>query len=157
MGKHHRACQCCQCSNHHNQRQKPQTEVPSHNHPLSFLSKTVVAFISKYPAELIIEFISTIKAFDTTHAADASFTPAINAFRRILYFLWAEAQDKIPVIVSVPQSDGLAKQFLNDLTEKHIISHNIAPPNPNNVAGPSDATLNSLSGNIHFLTTRMET
>ena len=122
-----------------------------------FLAKTVIASISKSPSELIIGFISTIKAFDTTHAADASFPPAINACRRILYFLLAAAHDKIPVIVLVPQSDGLAKQFLDELMEKHILSHNIAPPNPNNVAGPSDATLNSLAGNIHFLTTRLET
>ena len=107
-----------------------------------FLAKTVIASISKSSAELIVEFISTIKAFDTTHAADASFPTAIDACRRILYFLWAEAHDKIPVIVSVSQCDGLAKQFLNDLTEKHILSHNIAPPNPNHVASPYDTTLN---------------
>ena len=65
--------------------------------------------------------------------------------------------DNIPVIVSVPQSDCISKQFLDDLTEKHILYHNIAPPNPNNVAGPSDATLNSLAGNIHILTNRLET
>ena len=57
----------------------------------------------------------------------------------------------------VPQYDGIAEQLLDDLTEKHILSNNIALPNPNNVAGPSDATLNSLAGNIHFLTTRLET
>ena len=79
------------------------------------------------------------------------------ACRRILYFLWAAYHDKIPVIFSVPQSNGIAKKFLNDLTEKHILSNNIAPPNSNNVAISSDATLNSLSGNIHILTNRLET
>ena len=57
----------------------------------------------------------------------------------------------------VPQSDGIAKQVLDDMTEKHILSNNIAPPNPNNVAGPSDATFNSLAGNIHILTNRLKT
>ena len=108
-----------------------------------FLAKTFIASISKNPAELIVKFISTIKAFDTTHAADASFPPYINACRRILYFLWAASHDKIPVIVSVPKSDGIARQFLDNITEKHILSNNIAPPNPNNFAGSSDATLNS--------------
>ena len=36
-----------------------------------FLAKTAIASISKTPAELIVKFIATIKAFDTTHAADA--------------------------------------------------------------------------------------
>ena len=90
----------------------------------------------------IVEFISTIKAFDATHAADASFPPATDACRRILYFIWATAHDNIPVIVSVSQYDGLAKQFLDDLTEKHILSHNTVPPNPNNVASPYDTNLN---------------
>ena len=65
--------------------------------------------------------------------------------------------NKIPVIVSVPHYNGKTKQFLDILTEKHILSNNITPPNPNNVAGPSNATLNSLAGNIHILTNPLET
>ena len=41
--------------------------------------------------------------------------------------------------------------------EKQIISNIVAPPNPNNVAGPSDVTLNSLAGNIQILTNHLET
>ena len=48
-----------------------------------FLAKTVIASISKTPAKLIIDFIATIKSFDTTHATDNSFPPAIDACRRI--------------------------------------------------------------------------
>ena len=44
-----------------------------------FLAETIIASISKTPTELVVKFIATIKAFDTTHAADASFTPAIDA------------------------------------------------------------------------------
>ena len=44
-----------------------------------FLSKTVIASISKNPVDLIVGFISTIKAFYTTHAANASFIPSIDA------------------------------------------------------------------------------
>ena len=36
-----------------------------------FLAKTGIAFTSKTPDELIVKFIATIKAFDTTHATDA--------------------------------------------------------------------------------------
>ena len=122
-----------------------------------FLVKTVIASISKTTAELIVEFIATIKAFDTSHATGALFPSAINACRRIPYFLWAASHDKIPVIVLVPQSDGITKQFLDDLTEKHILSNIVTPPNPNNVAGPSDATLNLLAGNIQILNNRLET
>ena len=122
-----------------------------------FLAKTVIASILKTPADLIVKFIATIKEFDTTHAADASFPSAIDSCRIIIYFIWAASHNKIPVIVSVPQSDGIAKQFLDDLTKKHILSNNISLPNPNNVSGPSDATLNSLAGNIHILTNRLET
>ena len=122
-----------------------------------FLAKTVIASILKTPAELIVKFIATIKAFDIKHSFDASFPSAIDACRRILYFLWAASHDKIPVIVSVPQSDSITNLFLNNLTEKHIRSKIVTLPNPNNIAGPSDATLNSLAGNIHILTNSLET
>ena len=62
-----------------------------------------------------------------------------------------------PSFFLVPQSDGIANQSLDDQTEKHILYNNIAPPNPNNIAGPSNATLNSLAGSIHILTNCLET
>ena len=92
-----------------------------------FLAKTVTASNSKTPAELIVKFIAPIKSFDTIHAVDASFPSAIDACRRIVYFLWTASHDKILVIVLVPQSDGIFKQFLDNPTEKHILSNIVAP------------------------------
>jgi hypothetical protein len=106
---------------------------------------------------MIVDFITACKAYDTVHAADATFPESLTACKRILYFLWGAANKKLPVTVFIPQSDGIVKQYLNDLEGKHILSSTLAAPAPAAVTGPSDSTLSALAGNIKNLTSRMET
>ena len=157
MGKHHWDFQCLQCSNNHNQRQKPQTEVPSHQRPPVIFSQNSYRFHLKIYRRVNHWVHLHYQSFWYHTRRWRLISTCYQRLQNNLYFLWASDQDKIPVTVLVPQADGLSKQLLDKLTEKHILSLNIAPPNPNNVAGPSVATLNPLSGNIHFLTNIMET
>ena len=48
------------------------------------------------------------------------------------------------------------KQFLTDLSDKYIHEAAPATQSPSEIAGPSDATLGTLTGNIHNLTNCLE-
>ena len=121
------------------------------------LTKTAITSTSKNPSQLIVEFITACKAFDTVHAADADFPDSLTACKRILYFLWGAANNKIPPTISIPQNDGIVQQYRLDLEEKHILSAAPIAPAAAGVTGPSDKTLGSLASNIQNLTTRLET
>ena len=121
------------------------------------LTKTVIASTSKNPSQLMVEFITAFKAFDTVHAADADFPESLDACKRILYFLWDAVHNTIPSTISIPQSVGLVQQYRLDLEGKHILSATPAQPAASAVTGPSDTTLSALAGNIQNLTSRMET
>ena len=121
------------------------------------LTKTAITSASKKPAQLIVDFITACKAFDTVHATDADFPESLVACKRILYFLWGAANSLLPATISIPQTDGVVHQFHTDLKDRHILSSTPLAPAPAAVTGPSDTTLSALAGNIHKLTSRMET
>lgn len=122
-----------------------------------FLTKTAIAPTSRSPSQLIVEFLTACKTFDTTHAADADFPESLAACKRIMYYLWGAANDKLSATISIPQSDGVVQQFRTDLEDKYILPSTPTPAAGGNVVGPSNVTLNALAGNIQNLTSRMET
>ena len=71
--------------------------------------------------------------------------------------MWGAANDKLPITISIPQSDGVVQHFYTDLEDKHILSASSTAPAPAAVVEPSYKSLNVLAGNIHNLTSRIET
>ena len=121
-----------------------------------YLIKIILNASTKDPAQLILEFAAATATFNTIHVVDTAYPDALINTRRIFYFLWGAANKLISPTISIPQQDGVVKQFLNNLVDKHIQDASPASPSPSAVAGPSDATLGTLTGNIHSLTTRLE-
>ena len=122
-----------------------------------FLVKVILNAASKDPAQLIVDCFAAMTSFNTLHTGDATYPNATDNCKRIIYFLWAAAHDSISVTVSIPQHNGTVKQYLSDLSERHILTTTPPVPAPGSITGPSEATLGTLAGNIHNLTTRLET
>ena len=51
-----------------------------------FLAKTVMASTSMDPADILIDVLTSMKAFDTTHVVDASFPSSMTSCRCIIHF-----------------------------------------------------------------------
>ena len=122
-----------------------------------FLVKTILNAASNDPAQLIVDCYAAITAFNTLHSTDTSYPDATDGCKRIIYFLWGAAHKQISVTVSIPQHDGVVKQYVKDLSDRHLLDAAPITPAASSVVGPSDATLGTLAGNIQNLTSRMET
>ena len=79
--------------------------------------KVLLNAASKDPAKLIVDFKAATSAFNTLHNGDASYPDATNGCKRIMYFLWGAAHGHISATVSIPQHDGVVKQYGRDLSD----------------------------------------
>ena len=122
-----------------------------------FLAKTITSSTSMDPADILIDCLTSMKAFDTAHAADADFPASMTTCRRIIYFLYAVAHSIITPVVTIIPSNGPASQFLTDIQDRNILTSTAPTPSAGAVSGPSDKTLSNLAGNIQNLTSRLET
>ena len=112
---------------------------------------------SSSPADLLIECLSAIKAFDSSIEAGATTPKADTSCRKLIFFLWASAQSKIdPTITTIPSS-CLVKQFEKEVHEKFILPTTVPTTSTTSVTGaPSSATLSTLAGSITHLTSHLE-
>jgi len=123
------------------------------------------------PAELLIETVSIITAFDETHKDDDDFPDAKEECIYVLNFLWAVAKGRIPKLLCLANSDDA------ELTQWGSMRHSssvlpghanafLTPPglppmpvgrtNADSLNAASDSALHELSGNIKNQTNVLE-
>ena len=94
------------------------------------LAHSITSSISLAPEDLLIDCLSAINAFDTTHKDDSDFPLASTSCRRAIQFLWAAANNHLNIVVSIPHDAGHTKKFKDDLQDKFILASSFISPNP---------------------------
>ena len=102
---------------------------------------------------IFIDWQTAITTFDTTYKDNVNISAAEVTCQHILYYLWAAVHNMISPIVSIIQSTGHTKVYKNELENKHILSSTFIAPLLGTVAGPSNATLNTLVCSIITIAT----
>ena len=119
-------------------------------------SRTFIEPASFKAADLLIECLSAMNAFDLSLEEDSDIPKATVSCKDIIYFLWAASKKDIDPTITVEPEDCHIKAFCEDLHDKHILASTLSAPNSDEVVPPSNSTFSSLAGSISGLTTHLE-
>ena len=119
-------------------------------------SRTFIEPASFKAANILVECISTMNAFDSSLEDGSDIPKASDSCQDVIFFLWAASKKLIDPTISVEPEDCHIKAFCEELHDKHILASTLAAPNSEDVVPPSNTTFSSLSGSIAGLTTHLE-
>ena len=119
-------------------------------------SRTFIEPASFKAANLLVECISTINAFDSSLEDSSDVPKASESCQDVIFFLWAASKKLIDPTISVKPEDCHINSFCEELHDRHILTFTLAAPNSEDVVPPSNTTFSSLAGSIAGLMTHLE-
>ena len=119
-----------------------------------FIVQAVLRDQSSKPEELGIITISATVSFMEAKKDDAAFDKdkIKEAGHLIASFFWGVSNEKIQKSPSAPASNPSIRRWAEEIHQKHIAPNGPTPPDPSQLAAPSEQTMASLASNLAQLT-----